>query len=273
MDLTTKPAPIFGLASDLHLDFADMNPEFFDWRGDVLILAGDIAEDDYLRSAKVCDFWNRVSEMAPHIYVVTGNHEYYHSEIDTADDHIRKHLENWPSIKLLQNEAIDYRGLMIFGSTMWTSFRNSDPLVMFDAQNVMNDYKMIRVKQNGYGRLRPTHILGEHAVATNELRAALEDHPDKPFLVITHHAPTGDAVAPKYAGDMINFCYHNEFDRLIEATPQIQAWVHGHVHWYYTANVHGCQVMCNPRGYPGERPAHLPPYQPLSFRLEGFPNA
>ena len=268
MDLVTSK-PLFGLASDLHLDFADINPEFFEWRGDYLLLAGDIAEDDHLR--KMEPFWDKVSRMAKQVFVISGNHEYYGSELDVADRHIDEFLSQWPNIKTLRNEAVDLGNVILFGGTMWTDYGGNNPLSIMDASSLMNDYKQIRVKHKAYSKLRPTDILLEHGFARNALQNALEQYPDRPFLVMTHHGPTMESIHPHYRGgqyNTLNDAYCNRFDRLIEETPQIQAWVHGHIHWLLNYDVCGCRVLCNPRGYPGERPDNLPPYMPLPFRLE-----
>lgn len=267
MDLTTKK-PIFGLASDLHLDFQDMHPDFFQWRGDVLLLAGDIGEEDFLRKSRNDSFWDRISEMAPQVFMISGNHEHYRSEIDKTDEHLREHLKRWPNIRLLKNEAVDLGYVVLYGSTMWTNY-GGNPLSALTAQSEMNDYKQIRVAHKGFRKLNTNDVLLEHGYATNGLQNALDAYPDRPFLVMTHHAPSHQSVHPAYKTQgSLNDAYCNRFERLIENEPRIQAWVHGHIHWFLNYDIAGCYVLCNPRGYPGERPDHLPPYRPLSFQLE-----
>lgn len=266
MELTTSK-PIFGLASDLHMDFEAMNPEFFDWRGDVLLLAGDLAEEDRLRKMK--SFWDGVVQMAPEVYMVCGNHEHYGSEIDSTHRHLREFLaEKYPSVKLLENDTVVTRGVAIFGATMWADFQNRDPMVMWDAQSMMNDYRQIRVKSAGYRPLRPVETLGLHVQSLRALEKSLEEHSELPFVVMTHHAPTFQNINPAYTNSKMNGAYATDLEEFIIGHRQIQAWVHGHIHYRNMTDIEGCQVMVNTRGYPGERPAHLPPYQPLSFKLE-----
>ena len=265
MDLTTSK-PVFGLASDLHMDFAAMNPEFFDWRGDVLLLAGDLAEEDRLR--KMISFWDQVQHMAKEVYVISGNHEFYGSELDTADQHLSEFLEAYPNITALRNDCVETHGVMLFGSTMWADFEKAKPTVMWDARQRMNDYRCIRVEKNGYRKLTPDMTLIEHQKALMALRNALEQHPDKPFVVMTHHAPSFQSIRRDYVADALNGAYASDLENFIIENRQIQAWVHGHIHTRKAYDIEGCMVMVNARGYPSERPANLPPYTPMSFQLE-----
>lgn len=264
MELTTKTR--FGLASDLHLDFGPMNPEFFDWRGDILLLAGDLAEEDRLR--KMVPFWEGVSKMAKEVYVIAGNHEFYRSEIDTAVGHMKEFLEAYPNIRYLDDETVVTHDVAIFGSTLWADFEKGNPMVMWDARTQMNDYRHIRVKRDGYRKLTPDQTLSRHRRALMALENSLKEHSDLPFVVMTHHAPSFQSVRSDYANDPLNGAYASNLEQFIIDNRQIQTWVHGHIHTRCAYDVEGCMVMANTRGYPGERPGNLPPYQPLTFELE-----
>ena len=265
MELSTAK-PLFGLASDLHLDFAAMNPEFFEWRGDVLLLAGDLAEEDTLR--KKTDFWDQVQHMAKEVYVISGNHEYYGSEIDTADRHLSEFLKAYPNIRLLQDECVETHGVMLFGGTLWADFEGGKPTVMWVMRQRMNDYHRIRVANKGYSKLTPEQTMRKHRDSLEALQAALQQYPDKPFLVMTHHAPSFESIRRDYANHELNGAYATNLEQLIINNRQIQAWVHGHIHTHKSYDVEGCMVIVNARGYPGERPNHLPPYMPQPFQLE-----
>lgn len=256
----------FGLCSDLHLDFGSMNPEFFDWRGDVLFLAGDIGEEDYLRKHEHL-FFDGVSKMADRVYYIAGNHEFYGSEIDTAEKHIEEFLEQWKNIYLLKNEIITYGDFEIFGGTMWTDFHGS-PIAQMNASLTMNDYKYIRRAGNGYRKIHPNDILKEHQKGSNALLNFLDNDSGLRKIVMTHHAPSMQSVPARYKHDYeLNKAYCGHFESLIESYPEIEAWVHGHTHDYFDYCIGETRVICNPRGYTGERPIHLPPYQPFTFEL------
>lgn len=258
--------PLFGLASDLHMDFASMNPEFFEWRGDVLLLAGDLAEEDNLR--KMHEFWTRVADMADEVYTVAGNHEFYGSEIDSAHDHLREYLVNFPNIRLLEDEWVETHGIDLFGATMWSDFERGNPVVMWDAQQRMNDYKQIRIKRDGYRRINPNHTLIKNQNTLNCISEFIENREVKRDIVImTHHAPSFQSIRKEYVSDSLNGAYATALDEHIHRTPDIKVWVHGHIHTYKDYMIDNCRVMCNARGYPGERGEQYGPYEVKPFRI------
>ena len=265
--------PKFGLASDLHLDHGAINPEFFDWRGDVLLLAGDIGEDDFLRRQH--EFWTKVSLMAPEVYVIAGNHEFYRSEIDRAVDHLREYLKAYPNIKILDNDFVYTNGFVLFGSTFWSDFNRGNPLVQWDAMQIVNDYKgSIRYAKGGWRPIKPHETHAMHLESLHMLETFLKEEvglfgeSSMPMVVMTHHGPSYQSVSREYVSDKLNGAWVSDLDNFILQYPQIKAWVHGHVHTFKDYMIGDTRVMVNARGYPDERPAHLPPYQVLEFIIE-----
>jgi predicted MPP superfamily phosphohydrolase len=249
-----------GLASDLHLDFGAIRPEFFEWRGDVLLLAGDVGEEDRIRKPSYrATFWDKVVQMAPTIYYIVGNHEYYNSEWDTAEDHLLEFLEDYPSITLLHNEAVDLTDdVVLWAGTMWTNLADN-PVAEYEAAMRMNDYRMIRIAGAQYRPLTTAMTSRENKVALAELQQALKDQPDKEFFVMTHHCPTfyggwKGSLDPAYANDL-----------KLDAYPQVKNWVHGHMHDKKDYEYVQCHVRSNPMGYPGE-PTH-DNYEVLTIEL------
>lgn len=266
LETTMKSSPLFGLASDLHMDFAEMNPEFFDWRGDVLLLAGDLAEEDHLR--KMHDFWDRVADMAPEIYTIAGNHEFYGSEIDVAHDHLREYLSNYPHIHILENDFVYTNGVYLFGSTLWSDFERGSPVSMWDVGRRLNDYQHIRNKRDGYRKINTHEIYYKHQRSLEYLTEFLSDQTDPlPVVVMTHHAPSFQSIRKDYVGDSLNGGYASSLENLILDHPRIKAWVHGHIHTYKDYMIGDCRVMCNARGYPGERSDKYGPYEVKPFRI------
>lgn len=254
-----------GVASDLHLDFKDMNREFFDWRGDVLLLAGDLGEEDYLRKHGH-EFFDRVSKMATWVLYIVGNHEYYRSELDVAEGHLDVFLEQWSNIIMLRNSSFKVDHVDFFGATMWTDFHGS-PLAELRAGSEMNDYRQIRIKGLGYRKIRPSDIVQQNQRGKNALLDFLERDTGGLRVVMTHHAPSMQSIPARYKHDYeLNKAYCNNYDTLI-LNSKIDVWAHGHTHDFFDYEIGDTRVLCNPRGYPGERPAHLPPYQPVSFYL------
>ena len=111
------------LASDLHLEFAPMTLP----GGDVLILAGDIAEakrilHDY-HSTRVepytpgelryYDFFEYECAKYNRVFYVMGNHEHYHGRFDQTYDNLKGVLP--ANVTLLENEVVEHNGVMFMG--------------------------------------------------------------------------------------------------------------------------------------------------------------
>lgn len=260
---------LFGLASDLHMDFRGMNQEFFEWRGDALLLAGDLAEEDKLR--KMDDFWSRVADMAEQVYVVAGNHEHYGSEIDETHDHLRNYLARFSHVHLMENDVRFLHGVAIFGATMWTDFEGGNPMRILEATDAMNDYRKIRIKKSGYTKLRPLHTMAKHQATLTALDEVVKSHPETPMVVMTHHAPSYRSVPERFKSYTLNAAYASRLDDFIEDRPQIKVWVHGHIHTRADYMIgDNCRVMVHARGYPGENflMGDYDPYTVKEFRVE-----
>lgn len=254
-----------GLASDLHLEFGEMNPEFYEWRGDVLIIAGDLCEAKFTAGVRAQEFFERASDMAPRILYVLGNHEFYRSEIDRAKGKIQENLKEYTRFKILDGESIEIGDTLFYGDTYWTDF-GRDPLAEFDASQRINDYRYIRYAKAGYRKLRTSDVRGINANSRYRLLNVLSG--GKRTFVITHHAPSHLSVHPAYANEhRLNCAYANSDEAIMGEHDNLVHWVHGHIHYRKVYNCYGTQVACNPRGYTGERPAHLPPYEPLDIIL------
>lgn len=257
-----------GVASDLHLDFGDINPEFLEWRGDVLFLAGDIAEDDRSRSESLRPFWDGVAQMAPEVYMVCGNHEHYGSELDATHDHLSEFFaRNYPSIMLLENDVATLSdGTKVFGSTYWTDF-GGNPMAELEVSTSLNDYRQVRLKRAGYRRINANDIKMANHRAKNALLDAIEQHEN--LIVMTHHAPSWDSIVPKYntpENFLINHGYANRLDSLIESCENISTWLHGHTHHSSDYLIGKTRVIANPRGYPRERVEwYTQTYLPFEF--------
>lgn len=253
-----------GVASDIHMEFYDTNPEFYDWSGDILILAGDICEGREYR--KYHNFWSQAAAMAEHVILIAGNHEYYGSCIDNEIDNIREELSRYKNFHILDNESIELYGIQFTGSTLWTNLEKY-PIVSAHAQQQIYDYKTIRTERDGEERrIRPSDTSEYYKNALEYLEDVVSN--GKRTVVITHHAPSERSVGPNFVNNYLNPAFVNDLDCFIEAYPNIEQWIHGHTHDFFNYHIGTCQVTCNPRGYPGERPRLLPPFVPYTIMID-----
>jgi calcineurin-like phosphoesterase family protein len=129
-------------------------------------------------------------------------------------------------------------------------------MTMHNAATAMNDYNSVRNSDDTVSwKFLPKHALRDHQKMRNYLQVVMDTYrtqvvTDNRVIVITHHAPSKSSVHEKYAHDtLMNGNFYTNMDEFILANPQIQLWVHGHMHDPFDYGIGGTRVVCNPRGY------------------------
>lgn len=247
--------------SDLHLEFGYQELP----GGEVLILAGDICEARELKKCfhstkpldhtpgdyKFSDFFNVECAKYEKVFYVMGNHEHYHGRFDQTYDVIKSCLP--ANITLLENQVEEYRGVMFMGATLWTNCNNADSLTLYHIKHMMNDYKAIKnhyKEKDLYHKLVPEVTFRTHVKTLEWFKLMLSTHREKPFVVITHHAPSFMSVQENYKHDTImNGAYASDLSEFILDNENIKTWVHGHMHEPVDYKIGETRVISNPRGY------------------------
>jgi predicted phosphodiesterase len=233
------------IASDLHLEFGGV--ALTNTGGaDVLVLAGDICVARQLPLAWFFD----VCEEFSHVIYVPGNHEYYGSDIDHMIPKLRRDLECFSNLHLLNNETVELNGVTFAGSTLWTSMNHRDPLTMWKVGRGMSDFNQIAMGthptfiHNHPPRLSADRWCDEHTKAVQFLVNAKAD------VIVTHFSPTFQSCSPQYRTSSINDGFHSSLDWLIEELAP-SMWIHGHTHDAFDYSIEQTRMICNPRGYHG----------------------
>lgn len=252
------------LVSDLHLEFGYQEMA----GGDVLILAGDIAEvrsiSKHHHSTKLVqdtpDTFYRCSEFFQwecakyeQVFMVLGNHEFYHSKFNKTYDELKRILPK--NVTLLENEAVEYKGVMFMGATLWTDLNRGDPITAYTVKDFMNDYRAIQnfyPDKGLYHKLTPQDTAEAHRRTKEYFKFMLSEHREKPFVVITHMAPSFASVNEKYKHETtMNGAYASDLSEFILDNENIRVWVHGHMHDPVDYMIGETRVLSNPRGYIG----------------------
>ena len=279
------------LASDLHLEFGDINLKN-DGNADVLILSGDICTARVFRSGRtkkkfkrdlVLDFFKRISFQFPQIVYVMGNHEHYDYDIAWTHDTLKAQLA-FPNLHILEKESVTINDVTFVGATLWTDMNKGDEVTIWQVANMMNDFRliknsnvMLKHKNNIYkiedGKLirgedgqlviervdhyekpstwSPEQSYSVHKETLAYFNDTLKDT-SKTYVVVGHHAPSPLSIAEKYKGDMVmNGAFHSDLSSFIMDRPQIKLWTHGHMHNVSDYMIGETRVVCNPRGYIG----------------------
>lgn len=232
--------------SDLHLEGADLKIENRD-KADLLILAGDITTAKSYKSHY--DFFKNCSDNWERVVHVFGNHEYYRGDIEeTRDELFEFFYKNFKNVHSLENESIDLGSYRLFGSTLWTDCNGKDPLTRQYLSGAMNDFRLIQWKSREHWRFRPSDAVELHQKAIDKLVSELNEA-DKPYIVVTHHAPSFKSTHIKYGADYhMNGGYRSNLEWIMEKY-DIPLWFHGHMHDPVDYTVNKTRVLSNPRGY------------------------
>jgi Icc-related predicted phosphoesterase len=250
------------LASDLHVEFGDIDL-VNTGAADLLIVAGDMCmlkdlDKQSERGDTARNFFLRVSQAWPRTLYVMGNHEHYSGDFAKGTDRFRTFCEvhGINNITLLDKESVVIDDYDFHGGTLWTDFNDMDTYTMHNAATAMNDYHAVKNSHDTVSwKFLPKHALRDHQKMRNYLQVVMDNYresgrTDNRVVVITHHAPSKSSVHEKYSHDkLMNGNFYTDMDEFILANPQIQLWVHGHMHDPFDYGIGGTRVVCNPRGY------------------------
>lgn len=249
--------------SDLHLETGYQELP----GGEVLILSGDICEactlakehhqtrvlDTPAGTYRYFDFFNKECAKYDQVFYAMGNHEHYRGRFDKTAALLRSVLPN--NVQLLDREAFEYKGIVFMGATLWTDMNNNDPITLWTVKSAMNDFRVIQnhyVEKGLYHKLLPETTVAEHKKTLDYFKSTLDSFGDKPFVVITHHAPSHLSTDPSYANETtMNGAFVSDLSEFILDHPQIKLWTHGHTHHQFDYQIGSTRVVCNPRGYVG----------------------
>ena len=254
--------------SDLHLEFGDLELP----GGDILVLAGDVAEvknieqtydpafdtlgDDitrYGRPDRARRFFIEECAKYRQVFYVMGNHEHYHAEFLSTAHRLRAVLPG--NVRLMELDDATIDGVRFLGCSLWTDLNGDDPATAAALRGMMNDYRVVKYHNpanDAWHRLTPDITRGVHNASVNWLKDRLREQPHVPTVVITHHAPSFRSIGSKHKHDrLMSGGYASDLQDLISGNPQIRYWIHGHTHNFCDYLVGTTRVLCNPRGYQG----------------------
>ena len=232
------------LLSDLHIEFDEFVLEAND--ADVVVLAGDIHTRDQGLLWALQHIPNK-----PVLYIL-GNHEFYGKAYPKLISSLKK-IARGTNIQILEQDTVTIAGINFIGCTLWTDFELfGDPrLAGYECQQIMNDFRKIILSPK-YSKLRSLDVASIHRQSLNWIKTELKRHQGTTNVVITHHAPSPASLPDANQADISNAAYVSRLDPVVEKFAP-NYWLHGHLHNSSNYKIGSCNVVCNPRGYPGER--------------------
>lgn len=238
--------------SDVHLEFGEpWEPADMDF--DVLVLAGDIHVGT--KGFRLFRGW-----MDRWMLYVAGNHEFYGQNLPATIRELHGLGAEGERVGsfFLEKSSVILDGVRFLGTTLWTDFElfgaDRQAEAMAAAEKVMTDYRKIVAIKDGPTKvmLAPQDTLRFHERAREWLTRELAKPFDGKTVVVTHHAPSLQSIAPRFRTDLATAAYASNLESLIE-DHQPALWIHGHTHVACDYRIGATRVVANPKGYPGER--------------------
>ena len=245
----------FLVIADLHLDlwnksgrapFSEVEQHISEL--DMLVLAGDLTNKPKIR-------WNPAFQklsklLAPEkIHVFPGNHDFYYFRIDQEEQ--LDNLATSSGVRYVNCKEIRTDGLRILCATLWTDFELGGDRIWNEAfiTTIMNDYRYIRVAQDGFRALTPRDPIELHQQQLQWLDKKLRENFDGKTLVATHHAPHPAVLRSHSAG--VEAAYASDLEAFINEH-QPDAWLFGHCHDAVDISIGSTRIENVSLGYPHE---------------------
>ena len=224
----------FQYISDLHLEFG--NKVKLEKLADYLILAGDICKLKYKNV--FYNFIKEVSEEFKLVFFVTGNHEYYNSDISSVNSLIEEIFNEFENVIFLNNKIYEFSDseVVIFGTTLWTHIPEEKTKII---KKKMNDYFYIK----NFTPKDSTKLFNKNYTFIKE---TIKNYSNKKLIFVSHHLPQMYLIDKEYQGSDINYAFASDIPELDNSC--VVACVYGHTH---TNSIQG-KYYCNPLGYPNE---------------------
>ena len=234
----------------------------------VLVIAGDLWTDTKFLTRRYTDgdsWMAKVSKRFKSVIFVLGNHDYWDANLSFEKAQVNAELlrQNISNAYLLENNTVVIDNVKFVGGTLWTDYNNSDPMVVFNATQHMNDYNMIKVGLT-YKKVKPADLLKKFVETKKFIKEnAFCDNPQQKVVVVTHMAPSEQSVSDLYKQYheqiQANYLYFTELNNfIVDDVPDVEFWFHGHMHNASEYKIGNCTVACNPRGYVNEKVKYDP---------------
>jgi hypothetical protein len=253
------------ILSDLHLE-ANGHVDLPIPDADVAVVAGDVCTPMW-KSVQWLD--ERIGRHMPVVFV-PGNHEFFGGSIKGCT---RRGLTAAAAtdgrVTMLCDSDVVIGGVRFAGGTLWTDYalgaashrgkqRDMDIAhAMHTCGSLMADHAAIHLDDDMLERWQPEHARVAFHATKIAILDVLRDAFRIPTVIVTHHAPSGESVEPRFEHHPTTPAYASDLTELIwDWQPRL--WVHGHLHHTTGYPLGSTGVVCNPMGYGTENPGFKP---------------
>ena len=223
------------LLSDLHLERFNFQEavkfiKSFDPVGvDILVLAGDI-----LPIKMGTAFLELFAERYKSVVYVGGNHCWWGQSVEKTQKTLQS--LSFPNFHYLENKAVEIDGQRFVGATLWFNQEEVERL-----RHNWRDWSDFITIQDSYPWIY------EQNKATVEW---FKNNIQVGDVVVSHHLPSYQCVAPQFKGSQYNCFFANDLDDLI-TRKKPKYWFFGHTHSSVDLTIGSTRLVANPYGYHG----------------------
>lgn len=210
---------------------------------DLVVLAGDIDE-----GLAGLDYAERVAgEMGCQVAYVPGNHEYYGSPLPELRAAMRSRNG---AVALLDQRCLRVGDWVFAGCTLWTDYG------LYGTAEVSKGAALRGLEDHRWIRWAGDRLFAPEDAATlfdrehSWLADTLEREDPRRTVVVTHHAPLPDCIAPRFAGGALSPAFASDLREMI-LRYQPALWIYGHTHHDADVMVGRTRVVSRQRGYWG----------------------
>jgi len=235
--------------SDLHLEGHQY--KYKSIGEDVLLLVGDI----HTRQRH-----HELIEQVPEsvqIIMVRGNHETYHSDVETVNKYLYDLQMEYDNFHYLDNSSMNLNDVEFFGGMMCTDFLlhgiANEFTAKHSAKDFINDFRCSYLRPDDDTRWSTENHINEHRKFRRELSGWLRNTEGKKRVVMSHFVPHSKMIHSRWGGveNALNAYFTSDMERYMGWEGY---WFCGHTHDCGDQMIGDTRVICNPRGYRDENP-------------------
>lgn len=207
------------ILSDIHLELRK-TPFNVTPTAPHLALLGDIGNP---MSPTYREFLLDLSGRFEHIFIVAGNHEFYHNDYHQACDRIGEICHTQSNLHFLNRQKLTLHGFEILGATLWSRI---DTPFSGEIFRRLNDFRLICYQGQPLS-LENYQLLHEQDLKF--LNTELCQPSARKKIVFTHHAPLDHTGNPQYHNSPLSSAFVNRLDDAY--FENVALWGFGHTHW------------------------------------------
>jgi len=129
---------------------------------DIIVLAGDLEHPKLI--------FERFAMIGRPIICVAGNHDFFGKEITEGVIELKTIAANYPDVFVLENEAIEIKGIRFIGSTFWASYGDLHPRLVAESLFYMRDSLAIKATKWWLDERNADFAMSMHEELMNKYR-------------------------------------------------------------------------------------------------------